>query len=184
MLCNRRSGKIHMRPPPIQVFLETCDSTSGLLFGSMFVCSIRPESAAFLQSSDCQLPKGTLLRADQFLRRVLFSSSFRNHSLAVNSLLSSTVRFADYIRPPSGAIVVVCLRNSAGNQKAKKTVSTNKCTKATAGKCRRPPAIPSGTLPVALPPRYHDPISVSWPFWVKNATFSPTLQTSLRKDPK
>lgn len=41
-----------------------------------------------------------------------------------------------------------------------------------------------GTLPVADPPRYQLPISVSCPFCVSMAALAPTLETELRKEPK
>lgn len=45
-------------------------------------------------------------------------------------------------------------------------------------------APPLGTLFVAAQPRYQDPISVNFPFCVNIAALGPTLDTSLRKDPK
>lgn len=45
-------------------------------------------------------------------------------------------------------------------------------------------AEPRGTLFVAAPPKYQDPISVSLPFCVSMAAFLPTLLTSERKAPK
>ncbi|KAL8818180.1 MAG: hypothetical protein Q9191_007998, partial [Dirinaria sp. TL-2023a] len=48
----------------------------------------------------------------------------------------------------------------------------------------RPGAAPCGTFPVAFPPRYQLPISVSLPSWVRNAELGPTLETLLRKAPK
>ena len=46
------------------------------------------------------------------------------------------------------------------------------------------PAAPSGTLPVAVPPKYQLPISVKSPFWVNIAALGPTFEALLRKDPK
>lgn len=45
-------------------------------------------------------------------------------------------------------------------------------------------ASPLGIFPVSAPPRYQLPMSVSFPLSVSIATFGPTLETSLRKDPK
>ena len=41
-----------------------------------------------------------------------------------------------------------------------------------------------GTLPVAAPPRYQLPMSVSFPSCVNIATFGPTLDTDDLNDPK
>ncbi|KAI9732856.1 MAG: hypothetical protein M1834_003795 [Cirrosporium novae-zelandiae] len=41
-----------------------------------------------------------------------------------------------------------------------------------------------GVFPVALPPKYQLPISVSFPEDVSIATLAPTLESSERKDPK
>lgn len=46
------------------------------------------------------------------------------------------------------------------------------------------PAALDGTLPVATPPRYQDPMSVSFPFCVRKGELGPTLETSDRKAPK
>lgn len=45
------------------------------------------------------------------------------------------------------------------------------------------PAALSGSTPVALLPRYHEPRSVNLPFEFNMAAFSPTLLTELRKLP-
>jgi hypothetical protein len=42
----------------------------------------------------------------------------------------------------------------------------------------------SGSTPVAEKPRYHDPISVSFPFPLRNAAFAPTFELVERKAPK
>lgn len=41
-----------------------------------------------------------------------------------------------------------------------------------------------GALPVAAPPRYQLPMSVSWPFWVNIVAFGPTLEIEDLNDPK
>ena len=45
-------------------------------------------------------------------------------------------------------------------------------------------ALACGMLFVAEPPKYHDPISVSWPSSVNMAALTPTFETSERKAPK
>ena len=41
-----------------------------------------------------------------------------------------------------------------------------------------------GMLPVASPPRYHEPMSVKFPSEVRNAAFGPTFETEDLKPPK
>lgn len=45
-------------------------------------------------------------------------------------------------------------------------------------------AAPLGTVPVAFLPKYQLPMLVSFPSCVSIAAFGPTLETSLRKEPK